>query len=136
MKKLILLSVLLLLASLTWAKKKPNYDSIEQWLDHIYAQKETGILKSYYADRATADTCEAWYSCSKWAFEEYTKDQSFNITRANLKTKRKTYRHRVVKEKHLFVEATYQNKTVYLEFMTPKASGRTAAYRRIARFPK
>ena len=136
MKKLILLSGLLLLASLTWAQKKQGYDSLEQWLEQIYAQKQTENLKSYYTDRSTADTCEAWYSCAKWAFEEYIKDQSFKITRAELKTKRKMYRHRVVKETHLFVEATYQNKTVYLEFMTPKASGRTAAYKRIARFPK
>ncbi len=136
MKKLILLSGLLLLASLTWAQKKQGYNSLEQWLEQIYAQKQTENLKSYYTDRSTADTCEAWYSCAKWAFEQYTQDQSFKITRAKLKTKRKMYRHRVVKENHLFVEATYQNKTVYLEFMTPKASGRTAAYKRIARFPK
>lgn len=136
MKKLILLSVLLVMASLTWAQQKPSYDSLSQWLDRIYAQKRTESLKSYYTDRPTANTCEAWYSCAKWAFEEYIKDQSFKIIRAELKTRRNVYRHRVVKEKHLFVEAVYSNKTIYLEFMTPKASGRTAAYKRIARFPK
>ena len=124
------------MASLTWAQQKSRYISIGRWLEDIYTQEQAKRLKSYYLDRTTAGTCEAWYSCSKWAFEEYIKDQSFKIIQAEFKTRRKVYRHRVVKEKHLFVEAVYSNKTIYLEFMTPKASGRTAAYKRIARFPK
>ncbi len=135
MKKLVLLGGILLIASATWAQKKP-IESLEKWVERIYAQEEAARLKSYYTDRATANTCETWYSCAKWAFEQYEQDQSFKIVKAQFKTKHKTYRHRVIKETHLFVEATYKDKTIYLEFITPKASGRTCPYRRVAKFPQ
>lgn len=118
------------------AQKQSKRRSIGEWVEQIYAQREAERLKSYYKDRQTADTCEAWYSCAKWAFEEYEKDQSFKIVRAELKTNSRVYRHRVIKEKHLFVEATYAHRIVRVEFITPKGSGRTRPYRYIGKFPQ
>ena len=125
-----------LLATAAFSQQKPTKNSLSAWLDRIYAQQEAARLKSYYTDLQTADLCETWRSCSKWAFEEYVKDQSFKIVKAKLKTQRKVYRHRVTQETHLFVEATYTHRTVYLEFITPQASGRQQPYRYIVKFPQ
>ena len=128
------MGIVLLFAGPVFAQKKT--DSLGAWLDKIYAEQENKNLKSYYVDRPTANLCEAWYSCAKWAFEEYEKDQSFKIVKAALKKQRRVLRHKVITEKHLFIEATYTNRTVRLEFKTPKATARTRAYNYITKFPK
>lgn len=137
MKKLLLgISIMLLLAGPAAAQKNHKIDSIGSWIAKTVAQQEAARLKSYYMNRQVAGTCEAWRSCAKWAFEEYVKDQSFKIVKAELKTQRKVYRHRMTQETHLFVEATYAHRTVYLEFITPQTSGRTRPYNYIVHFPK
>ena len=134
MKKLILcVGIVFLFTGAALAQKKP--DSLDSWLDRIYAEQEAKNLKSYYASRTIADTCEKWRSCAKWAFEEYEKDQTFKITKAQFKTQTRTHRHRVIRESHLFIEATYEHRTVRLEFTTPRTSGRARPYNYIAKFP-
>lgn len=139
MKKLLCgLGLLLLLAGPACAQhaKNTKTDTIISWVERMAAQRDAERLKSYYTDRETATTCEAWNSCAKYAFEQYTQDQSFRIVKAQLKTVRKVHRHRVTREKHLFVEATYAHRTVRLEFTTPNASGRTRPYHYIGQLPK
>ena len=137
MKKLLLsISVILWLTPVATAQKNDKINSINTRLTHVVAQQEAARLQLYYNNPSTAHTCEAWRSCAKWAFEEYQKDQTFKIVKAELKTQRKVYRHRVTNETHLFVEAAYANRTVYVEFTTPQASGRTRPYRYITRFSK
>ncbi len=137
MKKLILsIGIIVLLSAAAFAQQHPKGDSLSSWLEKIYAEQEASRLKSYYANRPTADTCEAWRSCAKWAFDEYVKDQSFKIVKAELRTMRRIHRHHVTKETHLFVEAVYANHTVYVEFTTPYLGRRTQTYRYIAKFPK
>lgn len=97
------------------------------------AQKER--LKSYYNDLETALLCEAWNSCAKWAFEQYVKDQTFTVTKAKLRTERIVYRHRVTKEKRLYIQATVQDRTINMLFVSPFSSGRTRPYRPISKFP-
>lgn len=136
MKKLILsLVALLFLVSPVCAQQKTDTTSLGNWLDRMVAQQEAEKLKSYYTNRNVADTCESWRSCAKWAFEEYVKDQSFKITKAEIKTRRRVHRHRVTKETHLFIEATYANRTVRLEFITPHLGKRKQPYHYIAKFP-
>ena len=118
------------------AQKKPDSCSIGNWLDRMVAEQEAKTLKSYYLSREVANTCESWRSCAKWAFEEYIKDQSFKIVKAEVKTMRRVYRHRVTKETHLFIEATYPHRTVRLEFTTPYISKRKRPYNYIALFPR
>lgn len=127
---------LLCLISPACAQYKPDSIPIGQWVEIIAAQKELESLKSYYATREVANTCEAWRSCAKWAFEEYTQDQSFKIVKAELKTLRRVHRHRVTKETHLFVEATYAHRIVRLEFNTPHLGERKRPYNYIAKFPQ
>ena len=127
---------LLCLISPVCAQQKPTRNSLENWVDKIVAQQEADKLKSYYVNREVADTCESWRSCAKWAFEEYTQDQSFKIVKAELKTLRRVHRHRVTKEMHLFVEATYKHRTVRLEFTTPHLGERKRPYNYIAKFPE
>ena len=136
MKKIILcISIVLCFSGLTYAQKKSTPDTLEAWLDKLYAEQETQLLKSYYADRATANLCEKWNSCAKWAFEQYSQEQSFKVVKAQLKTMRRVKRHGVTKETHLFIEASYEHRTVRLEFITPQSSGRTRPYNYIAKFP-
>ena len=78
---------------------------VERRVTHAQAQP-------YYATPETKDVCEAWPSCAKWAAEEYRKDSSFKIVRAKFLTQRHTYRHQVIKETFLFVEATLSQRTV------------------------
>ena len=137
MKKFILsVGVIILLSTAAFAQPKTTQDSISSWLDKIYAEQEAVHLKSYYASRQIADACEAWRSCAVWAFNEYVKDQTFKVTKAEVKTRRKVYRHRVTKETHLFIEATYPHRTVRLEFTTPHIGERKRPYNYIAQFPK
>lgn len=135
--KHVLLSIVALLffVSPVCAQFKPDTTSLESWVDKMVAQREADKLKSYYGSREVANTCESWRSCAKWAFEEYTKDQSFKIIKAEIKTRRRVHRHRVTKEMHLFVEATYKHRTVRLEFTTPHISPRKRPYNYIALFP-
>ena len=135
-KTLFYISFIALLASPVSAQQKPTSKNLSLWLERLAAEVETKNLKSYYVDSATADLCERWYSCAKWAFEEYTKDQSFKIVKATLKTQRKVYRHRVKQEKHLFVEATYVLRTVYVEFITPHVDKGQPSYRFINKLPR
>ncbi len=136
MKKIILcISVVLCFSGLAYSQKKSTSGTLNAWLDRLFAEQETQRLKSYYVDRATADLCEKWNSCAKWAFEQYSQDQSFKVVKAQLKTRRRVKRHAVTKETHLFVEASYAHRTVRLEFITPKASGRKKPYNYIAKFP-
>lgn len=136
MKKIILcISIVLCLSGLAYAQKQPAPDTLGAWLDRLFAEQETQRLKSYYTDRATADLCEKWNSCAKWAFEQYSQDQTFKVVKAQMKTMRQVKRHGVTKETHLFIEASYAHRTVRLEFITPKASGRTRPYNYIAKFP-
>ena len=135
MKKLISISLFIFLSGVTFANPVDTV-SINRWLDKLLAVQQTEHLKSYYTDKQTADVCESWRTCSKWAFEEYAKDQSFKVTKAEIKTRRRTYRHRVAKETHLFVEATYEHRTVCLEFTTPVANGRTRPYQYIGKIPQ
>lgn len=137
MKKLICVSLFVFLAATSFATPQGDTTALNRWLDQLLApQEQPEHLKSYYSDKQTADLCESWRSCARWAFEEYTKDQSFKVAKAEMKTMRRTYRHRVVRETHLFVEAAYQHRTVRLEFTTPVSNGRTRPYNYIAKFPK
>ena len=135
MKQLIGISLFVLLSGVAWAGPQGDNTSLNKWLDSLFAQEQTAHLKSYYADKQTADLCESWRTCARWAFEEYAKDQSFKVAKAEIKTMRRTYLHRVTKETHLFVEATYQHRTVRLEFITPVSNGRTRPYRFIGKLP-
>ena len=137
MKKLILyVSIILFASGMGYAQKQPKKDTLSQWLDKLYAEKRTEPLKSYYADAATAELCEKWNSCAKWAFIEYTQDQTFKVVKAQLRTQRKVHRHHVTRETHLFIEATYAHRTVRLEFTTPTANQRKRPYNYIAKFPE
>lgn len=136
MKKLISVGLFVFLAAASFAAPQEDTTAVGQWVERILTEQERANLKSYYPDKKTADLCESWRSCAKWAFEEYVNDQSFQITKAEIKTMRRIYRHRVTKETHLFVEAAYKHRTVRLEFITPVSSGRTRPYHYIAQFPK
>lgn len=135
--KHVLLSIVALLffVSPVCAQSKPDTTSLESWVDKMVAQQEAEKLKSYYANRDIADTCESWHSCAKWAFEEYVQDQSFKIVKAEIKTIRRIHRHRMTKETHLFIEATYAHRIVRLEFNTPHIGERKRPYNYIALFP-
>ncbi len=137
MKHLILSIVaLLFLISPVCAQQKPDSIPLGNWLDRIVAKQEAERLKSYYVNREVANTCESWRSCAKWAFEEYVQDQSFKIVKAEIKTMRRVHRHRVTKETHLFIEATYAHRIVRLEFTTPHIGERKRPYNYIAKFPR
>lgn len=117
-------------------KNKLTDAQIDRLLAQIFVQKEdTTSLKSYYRERQTADLCEAWNSCAKWAFEQYVKDQTFTVTKAKLRTERIVYRHRVTREQRLYIQATVQDKTINVLFVSPFSSGRTRPYRPISTFP-
>ena len=117
-------------------KNKLTDAQIERLLAPMFTrERDTTSLKSYYRDYQTADLCEAWNSCAKWAFEQYVKDQTFTITKAKLRTERITYRHRVTREPRLYIQATVQDKTINMLFVSPHSSGRTQSYRPIAKFP-
>lgn len=138
MKKLTLCAgIILLLAGPAVAQQKASRArTIVLQVERLVAQKQTENLKPYYPDAITARACESWHSCAKWALEQYAKDPTFKVSKAQIITQRKVYRHRYTKETHLFVEAIYQNRTVYLEFTTPNASGRGKPYHSISKFPQ
>lgn len=114
---------------------KPGQDSISSQVDRVYAQ-QAARLKPYYVDSQTARTCESWRSCAVWAFGRHLQDSAFKIVRAEIKTQRKVYRHHVARETSLFVEATYQNRTIYVEFITPRLCERGQSYYYISTFPQ
>lgn len=130
------MSMLVSLAGWSFAQPNPKMALLTTRLDKIYAQKITKQLKPYYANPATADACEAWHSCTVWAFNQYTKDPAFKVIKAQLKTVRKVYRHRMARETNLFVEAFYKNRTIYVEFTTPYITPRIRSYNYIGKFPQ
>lgn len=138
MKKLTLCAgIILLLAGPAVAQQKASrVRTIVLQVERRVAQKQTENLKPYYPDAATAQVCELWHSCAKWAVEQYAQDPTFKVSKAQLITQHKVYRHRYAKETHLFVEAIYQNRTVRLEFTTPNISGRGKPYNYISKFPQ
>ena len=93
-------------------------------------------LKSYYTDRTTAETCEAWRSCARWAFEQYAKDQSFKITKASLKNTTRRGRHNVSKQNVLHIEAIKGTDTLYVIFFTPHYTRGRPAFRYVKRSSK
>ena len=129
-------TILLLTGTAVAQTKTSGVDTIGWWVERLAAQKQAENLKSYYVDQQTARVCESWNSCAKWAFEQYTKDQTFKISKAQIITQRKVYRHRVAKETHLFVEAFYKHRTVYVEFTTPNPGPRTSSYHYIVKTSK
>lgn len=133
---IICLGIMISWNGLSLAQQTPKAKALASHLDRIYAQATAQQVKLYYANPVAADVCEAWSSCAVWAFNQYTKDPAFQIVRAELKTQRKVYRHRIAQETHLFVEAVYNNRTVYVEFTTPHVAQRIRPYRYIPNFPQ
>ena len=136
MEKLLLYASLLLLAVPLYAQHATDTTRLGSWLERQVAQAQQESLKSYYNDVPTAQLCESWNSCAKWAFEQYVEDQTFKIVKAKLKTQRIVSRHRMVHESRLYVQATVQNKTINIMFTSPRISRRTSSYRYISHFPK
>ena len=120
--------------SSVYAQKKLPTDTLTAKVAQARLRQTSNTAKPYYADIQTAQTCETWNSCAKWAAKQYEQDPSFKIIKAQFVTQRTVYRHSVAKETHLFVEATTANRTVYLEFTTPTNSGRTRPYNYIVKF--
>lgn len=92
-------------------------------------------LKSYYKDEQTANLCEAWRSCAKFTFEQYVSNQQFRVVKALLKNVTIRNRHSVHKEKRLYIQVTYGDKTENIVFFTPYIAVRTRIYQRVPSFP-
>lgn len=109
--------------------------SLASRVERLAREQELRRLKSYYNDIETANLCKSWNSCSKFAFEQYEKDQQFKIIKARLKDVTVRHRHSVHKEKRLYIQAMYGEKTVNIMFLTPRISVRTETYQYISSFP-
>jgi len=133
---IVCIGIVVSLTGFSFAQKMPKAEVLASHLDRIYAQAQTKQIKPYYANRQAAEACEAWRSCARWAFEEYAKDVAFKVVKAELKTQHRIYRHCFSQKTHLFVEATYAHRTVYLEFITPSIDRHTRSYNYIVKFPK
>ena len=139
MKKIILgISLLLLFANPAIAKNKTFFaDTLEKVIErHLVAPEQTKNVKTYYTNQTTADICESWTSCAKWALKQYSQDKTFKIVKAELKTQRKVHRHLVTKETHLFVDAIYTGRTVRVEFITPQANRWQQSYNYVVPYPQ
>ena len=127
--KIILLSFLLLGVSPLYAIS-PNLSArVERLVMQQQAQHP------YYADKQTAELCQQWPSCVKWATQQYTQEKNFKIVKARLKTQHCVYRHHTRMETYLYVQAISVDKTINLLFTSPQTSRRGKPYQLIANFP-
>ena len=135
---MVCVGIFLLVSGQVTAQSKPKFNDAQ--IDRIVAKlvperTSNPNLKSYYDDQQTADLCEAWYSCAKWAFEQYVEDQSFRVTKALVKTEHRVYGRQASQEKHLSVKDTRQNQALNVLFFTPATNSKTLSYRYIRRVP-
>jgi len=137
MKKLFLLVTLsICITGPICAQHPVATNTLSAKLKKAYYEKVTKQTKPYYVNQQTASACQAWRSCAQWTREQYLQDPSFKVIKAQLKFTRKVLRHRVIEGNHLFVQAVYGKRNVYVEFTTPHVNRRHKSFKLINHFPQ